>query len=130
MEAGGVPTRKRSQVSEPDRRNAKRREVLKPASLKFTYEIVELTARTVDVSREGVSLEALGRIPLLVDVEGKSIGVICLGLRALFRSGSSRISRYDEECGPAVGLLHRVGPVRRAGPARELRSLFPRDQGR
>ena len=64
MEAGGVPTRKRSQVSEPDRRNAKRREVFKPASLKFTYEIVELTARTVDVSREGVSLEALGRIPL------------------------------------------------------------------
>ena len=39
--------------------------------LKFTYEIVELTARTVNVSREGVSLEALGRIPLLVDVEGK-----------------------------------------------------------
>ena len=71
MEAGGVPTRERSQVSEPDRRNAKRREVLKPASLKFTYEIVELTARTVDVSREGVSLEALGRIPLLMDVEGK-----------------------------------------------------------
>ena len=71
MEAGGVPTRERSQVSEPDRQNAKRREVLKPASLKFTYEIVELTARTVDVSREGVSLEALGRIPLLMDVEGK-----------------------------------------------------------
>ena len=97
MEAGGVPTRERSQVSEPDRRNAKRREVLKPASLKFTYEIVELTARTVDVSREGVSLEALGRIPLLMDVEGKNIGVIWFGQFRWMLSGPPIAIALDDD---------------------------------
>ena len=43
-----------------------------PASLQFTYEIVELDARTVNVSRQGISLEALGRIPLLVHVKGRA----------------------------------------------------------
>ena len=43
-----------------------------PASLQFTYEIVELDARTVNVSRQGISLEALGCIPLLVHVKGRA----------------------------------------------------------
>ncbi len=58
-------------MSERERRTGERREAVIPASLKFTYEIVELDARTVNVSRDGVSLEARGRIPLLVDVKGK-----------------------------------------------------------
>ena len=53
-----------------NRRSTRRRELFLPATLKFTYEIVELDARTVNVSRQGVSLEALGRIPLLVHVKG------------------------------------------------------------
>ena len=58
-------------MSESNRRYAQRRDVCMPASLKSIYETDELDARTVNVSRRGVSLEALGRVPLLVRVKGK-----------------------------------------------------------
>ena len=59
-------------MSYTNRRKMQRRKVEFPVSLQFTYEVVELKGRTVDVSPKGVYLEALGRIPLLVDVAGKT----------------------------------------------------------
>ena len=85
-------------MSESNRRNAKRRDVFMPASLKFTYEIVELDARTVNVSRQGVSLEALGRIPLLVHVQGRAYRGHLVRAVPMDAEWTSYAIALDEDC--------------------------------
>ena len=85
-------------MRESNRRSSKRRDVFMPASLKFTYEIVELDARTVNVSRQGVSLEALGRIPLLVHVKGKAYRGHLVRAVPMDSEWTSYAIALDEDC--------------------------------
>ncbi len=57
-------------MSEVRQRRTRRRDLGCPVVVTLTDEIVELKGQTVNVSSDGVLLEALGRIPVLVDIKG------------------------------------------------------------